>query len=308
MAGGGLRKSAGLLMKPAEDIRIDTPLGQRAGLRWRRQGAPRVLCLHGWLDNAASFIPLVPLLGQLDLFALDLPGHGYSEHRHKTARYHFIDYLWDVDAVLDALGWEDCHLIGHSMGAAVSCLYSAGAPERVRSAILLDGLGPLSVSPDSSTTRLRRSMLKNRREGRNFRKYASLDEMIVARRRGTDLSEESARLICERSARQLEDGFEWRSDPALNWVSSLVMTDEQAVDFLQNIEAPLLSFMARPRARWFTAEKIAQRMAATPHCRYEEIEGHHHFHMDEPELIASGIQSFIQTENSGEIGEQRHQD
>lgn len=279
-------------MKP-EEIQIDTTLGQRAGLRWRRPGRPRVLCLHGWLDNAASFIPLAPLLDQMDLFALDLPGHGFSEHRHQTARYHFIDYLWDVDAVLDALAWRDCHLIGHSLGAAVASVYCAGTPERVRSATLLDGLGPISVSPDTSAARLRRSMLKNRRESRGSRKYASLDEMIAARRRNSDLSEASARLICERSARQLEDGWEWRSDPALNWVSSLVMTDEQALDFLHNIEAPLLSFMAIPPAPWTSAEKIALRMKTIPNCEYREIKGHHHFHMDEPEIIAPGIQSFI---------------
>jgi pimeloyl-ACP methyl ester carboxylesterase len=295
-------------MNQAEDIRIETTLGQRAGLRWRRPGGPRVLCLHGWLDNAASFTPLAPMLDQLDLFALDLPGHGYSEHRHQTARYHFIDYLWDVDALLDALDWEDCHLIGHSLGAAVASVYCAGAPERVRSATLLDGLGPISVSPDSSSGRLRRSMLKNRRESRGARHYASLDEMIAARRRGSDLSETSARLICERSSRQLENGFEWRSDPALNWVSSLVMTDEQALDFLQNIEAPLLGLMAIPSAPWMSAEKIALRKQAVPQCNFVEIEGHHHFHMDEPEIIAPRIQSFIQTTDTRGKNEQRNQD
>ena len=121
--------------------------GLQAGLRGK---APRVLCLHGWLDNAASFVPLAPLLDTLDLLALDLPGHGHSEHRHNTARYHFIDYLFNVDAALDALGWEDCHLLGHSLGAAFSASISAGAPERVRSIVLLDTMGPVSVTADST--------------------------------------------------------------------------------------------------------------------------------------------------------------
>jgi len=153
-------------MRQAEDIELVTPLGRRAGLHWRTENAPRVLCLHGWLDNAASFIPLAPLLDKLEVFALDFPGHGNSEHRHMTARYHFIDYLWDVDAVLNALQWEDCHLLGHSLGAAVSSVYCAGAPERVRSAVLLDTLGPISVSAQSSADRLRRSLHKNRMERR----------------------------------------------------------------------------------------------------------------------------------------------
>jgi pimeloyl-ACP methyl ester carboxylesterase len=67
------------------------PAGRLAGLAWRCPDAPRVLALHGWLDNAASFIPLA--LPKLDLVALDLPGHGHSVHRHPSARYHFVDYL-----------------------------------------------------------------------------------------------------------------------------------------------------------------------------------------------------------------------
>ena len=161
MAGDGIREVTDS-MKRSQDIKLDTPLGQRAGLHWHSPNAPQVLCLHGWLDNAASFAPLAPLLDKLDVFALDFPGHGYSEHRHLTARYHFIDYLWDVEEVLNALQWDECHLIGHSMGAAVSAIYSAGAPERVRSVVMLDTLGPISVTAKSSTDRLRRSLFKNR--------------------------------------------------------------------------------------------------------------------------------------------------
>ncbi len=252
-----------------------------------------MLCLHGWFDNAASFTPLARLLERLDIFAMDLPGHGYSEHRHTTARYHFIDYQWDVDAVLDALEWEDCHLIGHSMGAAVSTVYSAGAPQRVRSAVLLDTLGPISVSAESSTERLRRSLKKNRRGSRGSRQFQSVDEMIAARCRTSDFSEEAARMICERSVKQIDDHFEWRSDPALNWVSSLVMTDQQAMNFLQNIEAPVLSIMATPESAWSSAEKNTARRQALAQGRHLTIPGHHHFHMDEPERIAQTIQSFI---------------
>jgi pimeloyl-ACP methyl ester carboxylesterase len=286
-------------MAPAEDIRLDTPLGHRAGLRWYHPDGPRVLWLHGRLDNAASFIPLASLLDGLDLFALDFPGHGYSEHRHKTARYHFMDYLWDVDAVLDALGWEDCHIIGHSMGAAVASVYCAGAPERVKSATFLDSVGPISVTADTSTERLRRSLLKNRRQSRGSLRYESIEEMIAARRRVSDLSKSSARLICERAARRLEHGFEWRSDPAVNWISSLVMTDEQALNFMENIKAPLLSFIATSVSPWFSEEKTARRLKAMPHCRHEPVDGHHHFHMDEPERIAADIKSFIRDANNG---------
>lgn len=280
-------------MSRPEEIQLHTGQGRLAGLAWRRPGAPPVLCLHGWLDNAASFVPLASLLTDFDLLALDLPGHGHSEHRHSTTRYHFIDYLFNVDAALDSLGWDDCHFIGHSMGAAIATVYAAGAPERVRSLVLLDSMGPVSVTADVTTDRLRRSLVKNRRGTGTVRNFESIEQMVKARRAVSGLSEPAARLICERAARQSGDTFQWRSDPALNWVSSLVMTDEQALDLVRHVESPALTFTATWDSPWAPRAKIEARMEALAHGRHETVEGHHHFHMDEPELIADAVRDFI---------------
>jgi len=280
-------------MNHPQEIQLDTGQGRLAGLSWRREDAPRVLCLHGWLDNAASFVPLATVLDRLNLVALDLPGHGHSEHRHSSTRYHFIDYLFNVDAALDALGWTDCHFLGHSLGAAISAVYSAGAPERVRSIVMLDAMGPVSVSAEGTTGRLQRSLIKNRRGPRPARRFESIDEMVKARRMVSDLSEAAARLICERSARQTGSHFEWRSDPALNWVSSLVMTDEQAMDLVRNIQAPALTFTVTEDSPWSSRAKLEERRQAIAHGEHVVLEGHHHFHMDDPGNIAETIRDFI---------------
>jgi len=280
-------------MSQPEEIKLRTGQGRLAGLHWSRPGAPRALCLHGWLDNAASFIPLARSLKRLDLVALDLPGHGHSEHRHSSTRYHFIDYLFNVDAALDTLGWQDCHLIGHSLGAAIAAVYAAGAPDRVRSIVLLDSMGPVSVTAEGTTNRLRRSLIKNRRGTSKTRRFRSVDEMVQARRNVSGLSEGAARLICDRAARQTADGFEWRSDPALNWVSSLVMTDEQALDLVSHIESPVLSFTATEDSPWASRAKVEARKKAIAHGRHVSLTGHHHFHMDDPGEIAQTVEDFI---------------
>ena len=277
----------------SREIRLKTRQGMIAGLRCPKEGAARVLCLHGWLDNAASFIPIATCLNRLDLVAIDLPGHGFSEHRHASTRYHFMDYLYNVDAALDSLGWADCHILGHSMGGAIAAVYGSGCPKRVRSLVLLDSIGPISGPPDTTTDRLRRSLIKHRKGAGEPRRFDSIDEMVQARRNVSDISEQAARLICYRAARQVGRQFMWRSDPALNWISSLVMTDEQALDLLKHIEAPTLTLSVMQESPWFSREKIESRKRAVSQGRHENLEGNHHFHMDEPETLANTVQPFI---------------
>jgi pimeloyl-ACP methyl ester carboxylesterase len=56
----------------------------RSGQTLRGQRTPvgvgtPTLCLHGWLDNCASFEPLFERTADLNLTAVDLPGHGLSD-------------------------------------------------------------------------------------------------------------------------------------------------------------------------------------------------------------------------------------
>lgn len=290
-------------MPLSEEIRLDTRRGRNAslriaGLRAAGSGGPPVLCLHGFLDNAASFVPISRHLENFDVVALDFPGHGHSDHRHPSANYHFVEYLYDVDAALDALGWDSCHLVGHSLGAGVSSLYAVAAPERVRSVVMIDALGPMNESPDKSVSRLQRSLRSVREGPRRKKAYSSVEDMVGARlQANSDLSPESARLICERSIRSTGSHFEWTNDPALYWVSPSLFTEAQTHDYLQHIKAGVLTLTATPYAPYVSEEKVKSRTSAIPHGRHLTVEGHHHFHMDQPETTGRLIREFILQHN-----------
>jgi len=276
-----------------EELDLDTERGRIAAIRWPREGAPKVLCAHGWLDNAASFIPLGHCLDQLDVVAMDFPGHGRSFHRPPESPYYFTEYLWDIDTTLDELGWPSCHFIGHSMGAAAISLYAAAAPERIRSLTFLDALGPISEAAAKLGGRLRKSLESIRKGPRARKPYDSLEDMVKARQANSDLPAEAAQLICERSARQEADHFEWTYDPALQWVSPILMTEEQALAFLATIEAPVLSLTATPFAPFISKAMYEARARAIPHGHHEIWPGHHHMHMDQSQKVAARVQSFI---------------
>ncbi len=285
-------------MSGGTELRLATANGHFAGLAWPNAGAPRVICLHGWLDNAASFVPLAPHLRDFDLVALDFAGHGHSAHRPNGARYYMMDNVFDVEAVLDALGWDTCNVMGHSLGGVVACAFAAAAPERVDRLVAIDGLGPLSATPGQTAERLRKSRLSVRKASDGLREYQSVDEAARARQGVSDLSAEAARLICERSLEQHGDHHRWRTDPALNWHSPVLMTEEQVLDILAAIQSPTLSITALPLNKWIDADMARNRVAAIPDCSSHTIEGHHHFHMETPLEVAPLIIDFLLAEEA----------
>src|SRR5690625_2156424 len=112
--------------------RIELCDGRIHGLRGQNGDVP-VLAIHGWLDNACSFVPLGSLLSGMDVVAIDLPGHGLSAPRPDGTRYHIDDYVFDLIAIMDDLGWEQACLLGHSLGGAVCTLKIGRAHSELQS-------------------------------------------------------------------------------------------------------------------------------------------------------------------------------
>ena len=106
-------------------------------LCWHDSHKAPLLALHGWLDNAATFDLLAPLLSDFYIVALDFAGHGWSEHRAAGTRYHILDHVDDVLSIVNQLGWQRFTLMGHSMGAGVASLLSSALPERVEKLVMI---------------------------------------------------------------------------------------------------------------------------------------------------------------------------
>src|SRR6266852_5716941 len=99
---------------------------------WIGEPGDVVLLVHGYGGDRGSWLFLqVPLARRHRVYALDLPGHGTSS---KDMGDGSIDTLADaVVGVLDAIGAEHAHLVGHSMGAAAAIAATARDPKRISS-------------------------------------------------------------------------------------------------------------------------------------------------------------------------------
>ena len=279
------------------EIRLPGGRGELAALRFGDPDGPKLLALHGWLDNAASFVPLAASLEGFDVVALDLPGHGASAHRAAGYDYVYVDWLHDVLDALDALGWERAHLLGHSMGATLASTLAAAAPERVAKLTLVEGLGPLGGPAESAGTRLReavaaRRALDARREDAP-RVIKDIDTALAARLQATPMREADARLIVERNLQMVPGGWTWRSDPRLRLPSSTRLPEAAIRAILQAIDAPTLLVAAEPSPPYFPPSLRAERIACLRDASLHVLEGGHHVHMERAPEIGALLRDFL---------------
>lgn len=251
-----------------------------AAVEWGDPRGVPLLALHGWLDNCGSFAPLGRLLRGVRLIALDLPGHGHSDHRSADGTYNIWQDVGVVHSVAEQLGWPRFALLGHSRGAMICTLAAGTFPERVSHLGLLDSFVPGTVASAEEPEQLRKAIVERAaRAGRAARVYPDRDALVATRLRGpTPLSPRSAPDIVARGARQIAEGWCWRSDEKLKLASEIKLTPELVRAFVARIHCPillLLSDLART-SRFYGMEAHARRLEIA------EVPGGHHFHMEEP--------------------------
>jgi pimeloyl-ACP methyl ester carboxylesterase len=124
---------------PAVDIR-DVPI-----FYVRRLGGQQNLVLvHGAGGSHQIWLHQVNALRQVNVYALDLPGHGRSEGEERETIGEYGDL---VIAFLDALGIETAVISGHSMGGAIALDLALRYPARMTGLVLVCTGARLRVTP-----------------------------------------------------------------------------------------------------------------------------------------------------------------
>lgn len=282
---------------PYTDIEIKTSHFRYGARRWGDASGIRTIGLHGWLDNAATFDHLAPLLTDLDLVSLDFPGHGYSAHRPKGMKYHYLDYVADVINVADSLRWDSFLLLGHSMGAGVASVTAASFPERVEKVILIEGIGPMARDPEKSADYLARSIQQMKTIATKLPPlFDDKQKMVDARARVGDMERSSVETLVARSIVELEKGITWRSDPRVKVSSPSYLTEDQVNAFLSAIQAETLLITAE-NGLFKERDYLSRRIENVKRIKHIKLEGGHHLHLDEPAAVAAAIISFLNKES-----------
>jgi len=99
---------------------------------------PAVLLLHGFPDRADLWRHQIDALkSDFTVIAPDLRGFGDSDKPDDVDAYRVGKSVGDVVAILDELGIEKTHVVGHDFGAAVAWAFALSVPERLDRLVVL---------------------------------------------------------------------------------------------------------------------------------------------------------------------------
>ncbi len=108
-------------------------------------GGQRVLYVHGTGCDARVFERHLAVIGaRHEVAAIDLPGHGRSGGRGFRG---VADYGAFCAGLIEALGWSDCVVAGHSLGGGVALAVALYDAALVRALLLVDTGARLRVAP-----------------------------------------------------------------------------------------------------------------------------------------------------------------
>lgn len=269
-----------------------------AARQWGAEDGEPVIALHGWLDNCASFDRLAPQLGDLNLVAVDMAGHGRSYHRSRDANYNIWEEVEDVLGMAHALGWRQFSLLAHSRGAVAAMLTAGTFPDRVKRLALIDGLVPPPAEDAEAPDILAKAVAQRARYGaRKPRQFDSLADAVEARKNGMFvLSDDAARRLVERGTVAVGEGVRWSNDPRLMATSTAKLNNAQVQAFLERALMPVRLVLAENGIANMI-QRLRPVLKNHDNIAVRELPGGHHLHMEEgAEAIAEWFGPFLRGE------------
>lgn len=290
-----------------KEVQIQVPWGHIAGKWYGSENKQPILMVHGWQDNAGSFDTLIPLLPQDQSYlAIDLPGHGYSSHLPHGFYYHSLDLVPMLEQIRVHFDWKRISLVAHSMGSIVAFVYASLFPGKVNLVCALDSLKMFSVDPKQEakicTWRMKNLMALRLELIQNPPSY-TYDELVRRVYEGSKKSVDigKAKYLIARGTRPCanhKQRFCFQRDIRVKFIQTPNMQQHTSLEFVKRIQAPYLFIRGNDRDFSEAEENISQAVDVFQQFnnRFEivRIQGTHHFHLNQPELIAAKISEFLQ--------------
>jgi pimeloyl-ACP methyl ester carboxylesterase len=276
-------------MAPNEQM-ADLAAGRFRVLTWTGS-EPAVLFLHGLTGVAEVWGPTVAALGEAapTSYAMDQRGHGHSA---KPANgYAIADFVRDLAELVAALGLDQPHLVGHSMGARVAMVAASRRPELFRSVAIVD-IGPEEWKDNWQSTVLTLDRLPESWPNAE----AAIGRSGTPRGRAAEDPALTASALTAIARARLNVG----PDGSARWLASIdalkkTVVSHRSRNFWRewsaiSIPAMLVRGSESDELRPFVAARMR---AKNPRVRFEEISGAgHNIPLIAPTVLAELLQDF----------------
>ena len=250
------------------------------------------ICLHGWLDNADSFLPLAKILDDREIYAFDFLGHGHSDHLPRGCSYSILLFAQHFIDLIQANNWKNISIIAHSLGTSIAMILAASIPERIKELILIEGFGPFTSGYENFCNNFKEANISFQKKNKTIlKKYSSIEEASEERSAKTGIDLKSSKIICTRNLKKVENYYIWRTDPRLLAKSLYPLTEEHFCEFIRNIKCPIKLFLASDsflRKVSFLDKRID---LIKEKIDIFNLKGHHHIHLQNPEIIKKYLNS-----------------
>jgi len=208
--------------------------------------------VHGFLDLAYGWHEVGDRLAQrAHVIAPDLRGHGDSDWIGPGGYYHFLDYVVDLDEVIERTARKRLVLVGHSMGGSVASYWAGTRPQRPSALALLEGLGPPDQSEVDLPGRTAQWIGAWRRARSKQKPMASVDEAAARlRKHDPQLGEALAKKLAAAGTREVgpagdsdprdSGGLTWKHDPLHLTMGPYPFRRDFAAQYWKRVTCPVL--------------------------------------------------------------------
>lgn len=247
--------------------------------------AEAVVFLHGFGASSYSWREVTERLPGYRTLALDLRGFGYTERPPGIEPYTRDGQIELVLGVMDHLGIERAHVVGHSYGGALATALAVHHPERVISLSLIDAAHP-------DYPQLRRTKLAAVRPLTElFVRVRALRPALVRRVLESSIADDS--LVTPELVDAYLDRLKVENAPrAYYGITAPAPEPEREVD-LEDVPVPTLVVWGEEDTL-IAVEAGREATSVIPCHRFVSLPGVGHMPMEEsPEALADHLRAFL---------------
>ena len=268
---------------------------------WGPEEGPLVLCLHGILEQGAAWSEVAIRLAQKGyrVIAPDLRGHGRSDRVGKGGSYNLIDFLGDIDVIVENLAGKAFILVGHSLGSVLGAIFATVRPQRIKNIVLVETILPTSSEDEDPTASLT-NQLNSMAAPPEHPVFPDVKTAAERLRKATPaISPSLAMLLAQRITEPCQGGVRWRWEPLLRTRAGISLNGigrSRYLKLLKKIKVPI-TLVYGDKSNFNRIEDLNKQQEAMPNATRVVVSGGHNLPLEAPSALAKIISGAVALTN-----------